>query len=142
MKSADAEKIQIPCLSRAKNERENESDSGLGQPFKRYSCQSTTLEHCNIQIKNKMADIMESISLMTVVELQAELKRRGLKKSGNKAVLIQRLKEVNNKLIFALKFSDFSCACVLLKKSLKIFINFLLSGFCFVLNTNCKPSVK
>ena len=42
-----------------------------------------------------MADTIESISLMTVVELQAELKRRGLKKSGNKAVLIQRLKEVN-----------------------------------------------
>ena len=42
-----------------------------------------------------MADIIDSIPLMTVVELQAELKQRGLKKSGNKAVLIQRLKEVN-----------------------------------------------
>ena len=41
-----------------------------------------------------MADITQVFKSMTVTELQAELSRRGLKKSGKKAILIERLTEV------------------------------------------------
>ena len=40
------------------------------------------------------ADVEESLKNLTVLELQQELKRRGLKRTGAKPRLIQRLKEV------------------------------------------------
>lgn len=40
-----------------------------------------------------MADLLPILKSLTVAELQAELKKRGLKKSGNKAALVERLTE-------------------------------------------------
>ena len=74
------------------------------------------IDECSVK---KMADSLgtvrvpfqdkhDNLAKLTVLELQQELKRRGLKRSGVKAKLIERLKEVNRAIVV------YSCVEVLL----------------------------
>lgn len=69
-----------------------------------------------------MAELLAALKTLTVVELQSELKTRGLKKSGNKAALIKRLEEVSKSFCI---LNNVSYSCIYI--ACNFFFQFLAS---------------